>query len=245
MAQALPGHVVSAGAIRSLADVKPGDIGIMKMGGFIPGTFPVAVGQLLCKESFRIGPFRADHVLICVKGAGPDHPLKDQMWSWQDAPRAVQAMPRGAEEITLTPAKHWTDGVVWFRLPEDYLGQAEDAAAIARLFVSERVPYSFLSYLVLAAWSRGLKAERLERWIDRRREGPIWESPYWQNDGDDGKPISLPAEAICSVLVDQAWSLVGKRVISGVARQCVTPGKMAIQLNSRPGVLRAGPGFMS
>jgi hypothetical protein len=221
--------------INSLADLKPGDIGIMKMGGFIPGTFPVAVGQLLCKESFRVGPFRADHVLICVE-SGQDLGGKSQ---WAN-PRAVQAMPRGAEEITLTPDKHWTDGVVWFRLQEDYPGQAEDAAAIARLFVSEKVPYSFLSYLALAAWSRGLKAERLERWIDRRRviQG------MGVRPGLFAMEVGLPAEAICSVLVDQAWSLAGKRVITGVARQCVTPGKMAIQLNSRPGVIRGGPGFL-
>lgn len=228
--------------IRSLADVRPGDICITKMGGFIPGVFPVAAGQLLLKDSFRVGPFRADHVLICVEAGGdpdPDIP-----------PLAVQAMPRGAEEIALTPAKHWTDGAVWFRLPEDYSGQAADAAAIARLFVSEKVPYSFLSYLALAAWSRGLKAERLERWIDRRQPGTkrLLQTGY---DEIGQRPIfsprvelfRLPAEAICSVLVDQAWSLAGKRVIEGVARQCVTPGMMAIQLNRRPRVLRAGPGF--
>jgi hypothetical protein len=233
---------VAVNGINSLADLRPGDIGITKMGGLIPGTFPVAIGQLLCKESFRVGPFRADHVLICVERGDPD-PMYDE----PRAPRAVQAMPRGAEEIALTPDKHWTDGVVWFRLPEDYPGQAEDAAAIARLFVSEKVPYSFLSYLALAAWSRGLKAERLERWIDRRREmvdvpgyrGPAREMEVFSH------AVRLPAEAICSVLVDQAWSLAGKRVIEGVSRQCVTPGKMAIQLNSRPGVLRAGPGFMA
>jgi hypothetical protein len=224
--------------INSLADLKPGDVGIMKMGGFIPGTFPVAVGQLLCKESFRVGPFRADHVLICVEA---NRPCMAETCEADSHSRAVQAMPRGAEEIALTPAKHWTDGVVWFRLQEDYPGQAEDAAAIARLFVSEKVPYSFLSYLALAAWSRGLKAERLEKWIDRRRtiNLALLDPTLGLKDGQ-----SLPAEAICSVLVDQAWSLAGKRVITGVARQCVTPGKMAIQLNSRPGVIRGGPGFL-
>jgi hypothetical protein len=236
--------------INSLADLKPGDIGITKMGGFIPGTFPVALGQLLCKESFRVGPFRADHVLICVEGVGPEMTAEEAPFGnllaargtgkFHTYPRAVQAMPRGAEEIALTPAKHWTDGVVWFRLQEDYPGQAEDAAAIARLFVSEKVPYSFLSYLALAAWSRGLKVERLERWIDRGRGRWIEMHPGTR----ESYTLQLPAEAICSVLVDQAWSLAGKRVIAGVARQCVTPGKMAIQLNSRPGVIRGGPGFL-
>lgn len=221
--------------IVSLADVRPGDIGLMRMPGFIPGTFPVRVGTALCKESFRIGPFSADHALICVEAG--DYPRTEKR------PRAVQAMPRGAGEIALTPEKHWTGGVVWFRMPEDYPDQADDAAAIARLFVSERVPYSFLSYLALAAWSRGLKAERLEAWIDRRRPESVI-GPDWGADNPFG-PVALPREAICSVLVDQAWSLAGKRVMRGVAHQAVTPGALAIRLNSMPGVLRAGPGFLA
>jgi hypothetical protein len=220
------------------------------MGGFIPGFLPVRVGHWLCKESFTIGPYSADHVLICVE-AGERKPVAElpngtlfgyDGRSAMTYPRAVQAMPRGAEEITLTPAKHWTDGVAWFRPTEDYPGQAADAAAIARLFVSERVPYSFLSYLALAAWSRGLKAERLERWIDRRgevlpafkRRGP-WPGQLYTP--------ALPREAICSVLVDQAWSLAGKRVIEGVKRQCVTPGMMAIQLSQR--YTAYGPRFLA
>jgi hypothetical protein len=181
-------------------------------------------------------------VLICVEAGS-------RAMEYQK-PRAVQAMPRGAEEITLTPDKHWTDGAVWFRLQEDYPGQAEDAVAIARLFVSEKVPYSFLSYLALAAWSRGLKAERLERWIDRRDlparfiDWPSGKRDMFTTSRPSMGEVALPAEAICSVLVDQAWSLAGKRVVTGVSRQCVTPGKMAIQLNSRPGVIRGGPGFL-
>lgn len=220
--------------ITSLADVRPGDICITTMGGFIPGFLPVRLGQMACKESFTIGPYSADHVLICVENSGGfDPPTADRLIP-RTPPRAVQAMPRGAEEIALTPAKHWTDGVAWFRPTEDYPGQAADAAAIARLFVSEKVPYSFLSYLALAAWSRGVKAERLERWIDRRGE-PVKVTGSTTDVGKRGDFMipGLPREAICSVLVDQAWSLAGKRVIQGVKRQCVTPGMMAIQLSQR------------
>lgn len=221
--------------IASLADVRPGDIGLMRMPGLIPGTFPVRVGTALCKESFRIGPFSADHALICVEVG--NYPRTEKR------PRAVQAMPRGAEEIALTAEKHWTDGVVWFRMPEDYPDQAQDAAAIARLFVTEKVPYSFVSYVALAAWSWGLKAERLEEWIGRRREPPVLIDLASWPEGPSAVP--LPEEAICSVLVDQAWSLAGKRVMHGVAHQAVTPGALAIRLNSMPGVLRAGPGFLA
>lgn len=222
--------------IRSLSDVRPGDICLTTMGGFVPGVFPVRVGTAMCKDSFRIGPFSADHALICVEAGFYDGPNRDTFTGID--PRAVQAMPRGAEEIVLTADKHWTDGVAWFRMPEDYPGQAADAAAIARLFVEHKVPYSFLSYVALAAWSRGMKAERLEAWIDRR--GPTVPVP---GSTHCGLGRALPREAICSVLVDQAWSLAGKRVIEGVKRQCVTPGRLAIELDRR--LTAYGPAFLA
>lgn len=240
--------------IESLADLRPGDIGLMRMGGFIPGLFPVRIGMAICKESYSIGPFSADHALICVEAGRPTgDDLRTiargnlgltgaEILDLVRPPRAVQAMPRGAEEIALTPAKHWTDGVMWVRIAEDYPGQAEDAAAIARLFVTEKVPYSFLSYVALAAWSRGLKAEGLERWIDRRRQAVGFQGSSDGYGDDDGR-VQLPEEAICSVLVDQAWSLAGKRLMEGVKRQCVTPGALAMRLD-RIRVARGGPGFL-
>lgn len=35
--------------IKSLADVRPGDICLMRMVGFIPGFLPVRVGMAMCK----------------------------------------------------------------------------------------------------------------------------------------------------------------------------------------------------
>lgn len=224
------------GFAQSLADLRPGDIGLTTMAGIVPGLFPVRLGEMLCKESFQVGTMSADHALICVEASyGYDHPGDHGV-----APaRAVQAMPHGAEEIALTPAKHWNTGVVWFRMQEDYPWQAEDAAAIARLFAVEQVPYSFLSYLALAAWSRGLKAERLERWIGRRRPAPCL--PIGSEPGQARTMFSLPREAICSVLVDQAWSLAGKRVMVGAAHQAVTPGALAIRLMAMDGTVSAWP----
>lgn len=217
--------------ILSLADVRPGDICLTTMGGIIPGWLPVRIGQWLCKQTFRIGPFTADHVLVCVEAQSTEHAIMREGVATVLG-RAVQAMPRGAEEIALTPAKHWGARAVWFRLAEDYPGQAQDAAAIARLFVTEKVPYSFLSYPAIAAWSRGLKVEWLERWIGRRR-GPI---PFdgagtHRDNGTDGF-VALPQEAICSVLADQAWTLAGKHIMQVTAHQAVTPGALGMRLNA-------------
>lgn len=149
------------------------------------------------------------------------------------APKLVQAMPSGAEEIPMRYLTHWTPHHAYVRLTEDYPGQAEDAAAIARLFVSEKVPYSFASYAALIAWKWGLKAERLEEWIGRRRpDFPFHSVAAPVQD----RRIALPCEAICSVLADQAWSLAGKRVMQNVAHQAVTPGAMATQLSRRTDV---------
>lgn len=221
--------------IRSLADLRPGDLLFGPIGGLVPGLFPVGVGQALLGEVFRAGRLSVRHVGVVTHCTG------DELGP--PVVRIVQAMPRGAEEISVTAETHWTDRCAYARLPEDYPGQAEDAAQVARLFVHSEVPYSFASYLALAAWRFGWKAERLAKWIDRRRP-PYWapvELPGWH--GKLG-PIALPAEAICSVLADQAWTLAGKDVVTGTRSQIVTPGMLATQLWRRPGVIWGGPGFL-
>lgn len=216
--------------IGSLADLRPGDLLFGPIGGVVPGLFPVGVGQLVLGEVFRAGPFSVRHVGIVVQDW--THNLPGPV-----GPRLVQAMPSGAEEITLLEETHWTPRYAYARLPEDYPGQAKDAAAIARLFVSEKVPYSFASYAALAAWRFGLKAERLAGWINRRGRRVITESPV------DGRLMErqLPAEAICSVLADQAWTLAGAKVVTGTRPQIVTPGMLATQLWRRDDVIWGRP----
>jgi hypothetical protein len=230
--------------INSLADLRPGDLMFANQA---PGgaKLLVAAGEALLHESFVIGELNVGHVgvVTAAVGAGLEY------FSGPSPARLVQAMPRGAEEIELTPAKHWNAGHAYVRLPEDYPGQAADAAAIARLFVSERVPYSFASYAALAAWRYGLTVPRLEHWIDRRQEWDADRLPSGRLmgvDDDDTEiehPHGLPQEAICSVLADQAWSLAGKRVMQGVAHQAVTPSAMAGQLWRREGVIWGGAGL--
>lgn len=191
----------------------------------------VGLGQLALGEAFRVGRLSIRHVGIVVeasKGSLAMTYIEGRVGPIYRGPRLVQAMPHGAEEIELT-SDHWTDRHAYVRLPEDWPGQAVDAAAIARLMVAEGVAYSFASYAALAAWRWGVKTPRLERWIDRR--GKPVELESWSN-GAWGNPRGgqLPREAICSVLVDQCWSLAGKRVVEGTKPQVVTPGMLAGQL---------------
>lgn len=235
------------GEINSLADLRPGDIMFGPIGGLV--GLGVGMGQLALGEAFRVGRLSIRHVGIVVEASRPLHEDDDEVPAGTPAvgvrsPRLVQAMPSGAEEIALTPATHWTDRHAYVRLPEDYPGQADDAAAIARLMVAEGVSYSFASYAALAAWRWGVKTPRLEAWIGRRRE-PV-RAPFLEHGFDrERATVSLPREAICSVLVDQAWTLAGKRdLIRGTKPQVVTPGMMASQLWHRAGVTWGGVGLL-
>lgn len=248
--------------INSLADVRPGDIMFTTIRGAVGSGIELA--QLALGEAFRIGPFTARHVGIVTEAAVMDGPSPAEDASelfpgldWRTTrddravsrgARLVQAMPSGAEEIELREETHWTPRHAYVRLPEDYPGQGEDAAAIARLMVQEGVAYSFASYGALALWHWGVKTPRLERWIGRRRPAAIempWHggpeaapSPGWTRGG------RLPVEAICSVLVDQAWSLAGKRVVHGTAPQVVSPGKLASSVFATRGVVWGGAGLL-
>jgi hypothetical protein len=227
--------------IERLEDVRPGDFLLTNIGGLVPGAFPVGFGQFICGERVRIADLTFDHVLVVTQAsrvlpAGSTYEGVLYETGVITAPKGVQAMPRGAEEIELTYAKHWTRKCAYVRLPEDYLGQAGDAAAVARLMAELRIPYSFGSYVQLAAWRFGFKTPWLEKRIDRRLP------PRPVTFARGRVMVSLPAEAICSVLGDQVWSATGKRVIEGVSPQCVTPGKFGRQLLFRKGVTWGGPG---
>lgn len=222
--------------IRSLADLRPGDLMFGPIGGIVPGLFPVAVGQALLADTFRAGRMSVRHIGIVVEAGRPCPPYPDGQGNFPV--RLVQAMPRGAEEISLAPATHWTDRHAYVRILEDYPGQASDAAAIARAMIG--TPYSFASYAALAAWRWGIKTPRLEKWINRRRGTNRILLP-----SDRMAERLLPCEAICSVLADQAWSLAGKRVMEGTAPQAVTPGALAERVfYSMEGVIWGGKGFL-
>lgn len=235
--------------INGLDDLRPGDLLFTNIGGFVPGVLPVAAGMLLLGKRVRIGRVKFDHVAIVVEAGRPRSPGVPGFPDGKPSrlPRAVQAMPEGAEEIALTPERHWGPQTVYARLPEDWPGQFADAAAIARLMVAEGVDYSFASYVALAAQRFDVPTPHLDARISARRPTPIT-LPHWSNGPAAGSGHArgghLPVEAICSQLADQALTLAGKTVMHGVKPLVVTPGDLALQLWRRPGVVWGGEGIL-
>ena len=216
----------------TIADLRPGMIGFGPIDG--AARWPVWAGQLLLGEGFTVGKLKIEHVFV-VTGIGqatPVYPVPREPFL---SITAVEAMPRGAREVPIED--RWTPEYAYVQLPEDYPGQSEDAAAIARAMIG--TPYSFASYAALAAWRFGMKTPKLEAWIGRRK--PMQNIPGLGLQGqaptdtvDFGR--RLPCEAICSVLADQAWALTGKQVMpDGTPHQCVTPGALAGHLLELPG----------
>lgn len=213
--------------ITSLADLRPGDVMFGPIGGLVPGVFPVAAGQLLLGEAFRIGRLSIRHAGIVVKASEMLPPDERHPTGVITAPVIVEAMPSGARLRELRQATDWTDRHAYVRQAEDYHGQAARAAGIAAQLVG--TPYSFASYAALAAWRFGWRTDRLAAYINRRR----------------GDMLNLPAEVICSQLVDEAWTLAGKQVMPhGTRPQIVTPGGLAMRLWNAPGSVRGGVGVL-
>jgi hypothetical protein len=219
--------------ITRIQDVRVGDIFLGPIGGGV--GLGVAVGEFLVDGGFRVGSVDVRHAGIVVTARpGTHYGDPDYPHGITDTFELAQAMPGGAEITTMTYDRHWTDRCAYVRLPEDYPGQATDAAAIARLMVETGVGYSYGSYPALAAWHWGIGTPRLEAWIGRRRDPIPFPIPGVSEIG----PISvaLPVEAICSVFVDQAWSLTGKRIFQdGRPHQCVTPSQLAQRLLATEG----------
>jgi hypothetical protein len=224
-------------AIKNLYDVRPGDLFIGNISGLV--GVGVALGEILIGDGFRIGQLSVRHIGIVTEAGDRDStPVRP--------PRMAQAMPGGAEIITLTPWSHWTPRSVFIRLPEDYPGQALDAAAVAVAMVDAGVAYSPLSYAAIALAWRGIDPPRLLKWIDRRRNPEPINWPSGRQDTATGHlGVRFPVEAICSVFADQAWTLAGKQVMpEGTLAQLVTPGGLARAWFRAPGTVCGGAGLL-
>lgn len=195
-----------------MEQLRPGDLMFGPIGGIVPGFFPVGIGQLLLAgRKERMTWRRWWHVrhVGMVVNAGT-------------APRMVQAMPSGAEEIDMSVAKHWTRHHVYVRPPyagatdsgtgEKFVGAGYQAARAARRYVS--TPYNFLTYGALAARAIHLPvSERVfRRWISTR------------------------ADMMCSQLADQALADAGYHVFDdGRLPQDVVPAELFRKLITTPG----------
>jgi hypothetical protein len=219
--------------ITHLRDVRVGDIFLGPIGGLVGAG--VGIGEFIVDGGFRVGHVDVRHAGIVVTAHPGTRYTDEHPYGIMDTFELAQAMPRGSEITTMTYDKHWTDRCLYARLPEDYPGQAEDAAEVARRMVAAGVAYSFASYpaLALHRWTGGWPS--LDRWIDRRRAGTRNSGGSWTND--------FPVEAICSVFVDQAWTLAGKTVMSGVKPQTATPSLLAKALLQTDGVVLGWPGL--
>lgn len=222
--------------ITKIQDVRVGDVFLGPIGGAV--GLGVAAGEFFVDGGFRVGTVDVRHAGIVVE-AQPGTTYPDGYPAGVlDHFELAQAMPGGAEIATMTYDRNWTDRCAYVRLPEDYPGQAADAAAIARLMVRQGVGYSYASYAALAAWHWGIATPRLEAWIGRRRES----LHSVQLPAGGFMDVALPVEAICSVFVDQAWSLTGKKIFDdGRPHQCVTPSQLAQRLLSTDGAVWGWP----
>ena len=206
--------------IESLADVRPGDIGFGPLYG---GWGSLAMwGEVVADGGFHVGELNVGHVYVVTQSYGT-------------SVQVVEAMPHGARS-TLVGTERWGPKYAYCRPPEDYPGQALDAAAVAHAMIG--IPYSPASYAALAAWRFGVQTPKLEAWIDRRQGTNRILLPSGLTATD-----LLPREAICSVLADQAWTLTGKSMVGGVAHQCVTPSRLATSLLAMRGAVWGGPAF--
>lgn len=219
----------------SLADLRPGMIGFGPIGGLVPGLFPVGVGQAMLGEGFHVGELNVRHVIVVTAAQRRTEDPETGTGRIQ-FPQAVQAMPSGAEEILLTPDRHWTRQWAYVELPESAelaaipgtfaSTRGELIAYHARQFVTRKIPYGWSSYAALAAWRFGIDPPWLTDWIGRVDV--------------DGYPL----ESICSVLADKACQLAGVHLFDDHRpHQCVTPGALAARLLTMRGTVWSGAGW--
>lgn len=206
--------------IPTLADLRPGDLMFGPIHGFVPGVLPVGAGQIIlatrkARLSWRQW-WRVRHVGVVVQQQSK-RVTPSGGWLPGTPARLVQAMPSGAEEIEMTPERHWTAEYVYIRPRYGIVevrrdARAEQVARFARGYVG--TPYNFLTYGKLAASALHLPVTQrvLERWISTRRD------------------------MMCSQLADQCLTDAGFHVFDdGRLPQDVVPAELFRQMLELPG----------
>lgn len=126
------------------------------------------------------------------------------------APKLVQAMPGGAEEIELTAERHWTPEYVYIRPMYDFVQDQEyRVPEAARSFVG--TPYDFKTYGVIPPYRAGLR-------------------PEWIKDIIAGTDTMM-----CSRLVDASLAAAGYHLFDdGRLPGNVTPSELYRRLRQLP-----------
>jgi uncharacterized protein YycO len=183
----------------SLALLRAGDI------MFARHVRPLAADLLILAGQLTLGqPGYPHHVAVVTQayGQNPMRPLS--------APRIVQAMPSGAEEIEIG-AEHWTKDYVYIRPAYDaHAEQHLEVAEDARHYIG--TPYSFADYVAIEGVHLGIA------------NGPV------------RRYVTSSKHMICSQLADQALSDAGWHVFDdGRLPQDVTPAALGEKMMTMPG----------
>lgn len=228
-----------ANVTAGLEMLRPGDLMFGPIGGFVPGVLPVGAGQLLLADrtarlswrrwwSYRhvgvvvqasrtLGPairkasgeyveFTPESEIIVDTTGGTFYPS-----GVITAPRLVQAMPSGAEEIDMSYDQHWTPGHVYVR---PAYGTVREQAIMTAVHAREYIgtPYSFADYAAILGVHLGIK------------------------DGALRHRVTTSGHMICSQLADQALADAGFHVFDdGRLPQDVVPAELYRALMAMPG----------
>ncbi len=178
----------------TLSDLRPGDIGFANIVG-AAGVL-VWAGQKLLAATER-GEYKIKHVFVVTQGSAI-------------APKIVQAMPSGAEEIHIDES--WLSQPFTYVRP-NYPGGRDQGFRVAEM--AQRMvgtPYSFLDYAAILGLHAGVK------------NGLVW------------RRVKSSGHMICSQLADQAMADAGWHVFDdGRLPQDVMPIELYRKMRSMPG----------
>lgn len=205
----------------TLADLRPGDI------GFARHVSPRSADLLILAGQTFLGEPGYPHHVFVVTQAQTNLTFGMDLGGPTFGPKIVQAMPSGAEEITVGQ-EHWTADYTYIRPAYEHNGparpfwvrdeptQAVAVAVAARDYVG--TPYSFADYAAITGLHLGIKNGPIRRYVTSSRH------------------------MICSQLADQAMSDAGWHVFNDKRLpQDVTPGALFAQMMTMPG-LNVTPG---